>query len=258
MLLEDAATEDYSSEGAQRLAEVDQVHFWFEGRKQIILETLKRTASFGHKPLFVEFGCGNGYVIAGLEQAGWNVIGVDMHIGGLRIAEDRSQGYLICSRLETVEFSQPVDAVGLFDVIEHIEDDYSVLKHAISQIRPGGLIVITVPALSWLWSKYDDIAAHKRRYSHKQLRLLLNELGLEVVYLSYAFSFAVIPIWLQRHIMKKKGHTAKARKQYSKPPNYILNNLFALLCKIERAIMRAGLALPIGSSLICVGRVPKK
>ena len=262
LILENAPTSDYSQEGAGVLAEVNEAHFWFKARNRIIVDALNRYALPDEpQKLFVDYGCGNGFVMAALEDAGWVVAGIDMHLGGLRIAGKRTQGPLYCGRFEHIRFHagrSGAGAIGFFDVLEHLDDDHAALRHGVSQLQPRGLALVTVPALMSLWSEYDEIGGHKRRYSRNGLESLLKDAGLEVLELRYAFSFAVIPIWLQRNAVRKACNDKpdiEKRRRFARPPNPALNNMFSILSECEFKLSRIGIKPCIGTSLIGVARL---
>ena len=98
-----------------------------------------------------------------------------------------------------------IGACGFFDVIEHIEDDLAMLKTTYQLMKPGGKIYITVPAYSFLWSQEDIDAGHYRRYSIPSARRLLQQVGFDVVYSSYLFSFLPLPIFLLRTVPHLSG-----------------------------------------------------
>ncbi len=248
--------EDYKASSAENLARVYEKHFWFGSRNRIILDVLKRARRLLDVRRLIDLGCGNGYVTAMLEEAGYATLGIDMHIDGLRIAEGIVGGSLICAMLEDVRLVEPVDAVCLLDVIEHLTDDRQALLQAASLVRPGGFVLVTVPALMQLWSRYDVTCGHKRRYGAKTLRDLFVECGFEPLYVSYFFMFSVLPVWLQRRLLHTGKKNAKiAGHGYTRPPHPLFNNIFRLLAAAERLLMSAGIKIPFGTSLIGLARV---
>ncbi len=251
LVLDKSPTQDYPEDGAAASAEVDTTHFWYAARNRFIQQVLLSLKPQEIKGKFAEFGCGNGYVMNAIEKAGWDVVGIDMHLQGLKIAQQRTGGTLICSRMEKVRFAQPLDAVGMFDLIEHLEDDLSAIRHAVAQLRQGGYLLITVPALQALWSKFDLVVGHKRRYDKNQLRRLIEISGLRILQLNYLFFFAVFPIWLQRLLTRSDNNSVA---NYVHPPISILNNIFKWFSDIELKFMRHNISLPLGTSLIAVAQ----
>jgi 2-polyprenyl-3-methyl-5-hydroxy-6-metoxy-1,4-benzoquinol methylase len=245
--------EDYSECGAAALAEVECEHFWFAERRRMILDVLRRAPWPSTARRLLDLGCGSGYMLEQLERAGFKMIGADMHIGGLRLAAERSTAPLICGRVEDLSLADPVDAVALLDVIEHAADDGALLRQAATLVRRGGLLLVTVPALRQLWSEFDVKGGHKRRYHARELRQLFRDAGLESLSVHYFFSFAVLPIWLQRRRIAKRAPESNPR--YLRPPPPMVNRILAAAAGAERLAIRAGMKMPVGSSLIGLGRV---
>jgi SAM-dependent methyltransferase len=258
LVLERSPTADYSRDGTIAQSEVLDSHFWFKSRTKLIEAAISRGVRATRGQQFVEYGCSNGYVMSSLEAAGWDVAGVDMHIEGLRNARARARGPLICARIESVSFAEPVDAIGLFDVIEHLEDDEALLRHAREQLAPGGVVVVTVPAMMSLWSSFDVMLGHKRRYSRKELISLFERVNLDVVHVHHAFSFAVPLLWLQRRVLGlgKKPPT-DSRRHFMKPPNPWLNRVLSALASVERWFIGLGVAPPLGTSLLGIAKRPE-
>ena len=256
VLGETPAEEDYPSEGAGAQQSVLDKHFWFRSRNELIQTAIRHGLKADKSTSFVELGCSNGFVMSAIESIGLTVTGVDMHIGGLRNAAERVDGQLICSRVEELQFTHPVAGVGLFDVIEHVEEDSELLRHAISLLEPGGLLFVTVPALQSLWSEFDEILGHKRRYTRKQLRSLLSQVGFDVLDSYYAFSFAVPIVWLQRRLVRRQSDNASL-KQFMSPPRPMINQILYRMARLEALCRRFRFRLPFGTSLLAVAQRPK-
>jgi len=259
LVLERSPTADYSCDGTIAQSEVLTSHFWFSSRTKLIEAALSQCVRSTGGQQLVEYGCSNGYVMSNLEAAGWEVAGVDMHIEGLRNAQARARGPLICARIENVSFTEPVDAIGLFDVIEHLENDEGLLRHASDQLAPGGVVVVTVPAMMSLWSSFDVMLGHKRRYSRQELISLFQRVNLDVVRVYHAFSFAAPLLWLQRRVLKaRKKLPMESRRHFMKPPNPLLNRILSTLADVERRFIGLGAAPPLGTSLLGIARRPDR
>lgn len=251
---------DYSAEGAANLAKIEDKHFWFYERSLVVLDALCRFSQRSKPKTFVDLGCGTGYMMKRLEHIGIQVIGIDMHKGGLEIASKITNGLLICGTIENIHLTEPADAIGMFDVIEHIADDKAVLHQAASLVGENGLVVITVPALQKLWSQYDVNCGHKRRYQKEDIIRIFNECDVEPLFVRYFFLFAVFPIWIQRVFRRKLMNPktgAHNRGEFSKPPNPALNLLFKMLARMELLFAKLGLYPLLGTSLIAIGKVNK-
>ena len=259
LVLERSPTEDYSQDGTIAQREVLKSHFWFASRAKLIGAALSRCRRSTGGQKLVEYGCSNGYLISNLEAEGWDVAGVDMHLEGLMNAEACTRGPLICGRIENVSFADPVDVVGLFDVIEHLKNDEEILRHAAEQLAPGGIVLVTVPAMMSLWSSFDDMLGHKRRYSRNDLVSLFERASLEVIDVYHAFSFGAPLLWLQRRVLKARNQLSmESRRQFMTPPNPLLNRTLAVLADVERWFISRGVRPPLGTSLLGIARRPQK
>lgn len=257
MLANAPAEKDYSSEGADTQERVKNQHFWFAMRNHFILELLRKASAGARGKRLVEYGSSNGLVMAKLEEQGWQVLGNDMHLTGLRNAQPVVKGPMICAPLEKVTFTDPVDVIGFFDVIEHLDDDFSALEHAVKQLASGGYLAITVPAMQKLWSHFDVILGHKRRYTTQMLDVLFKELGLRTVQLRYAFFFCYPFVRLQRKTIKGESFSLEQRREYYQPPHPLMNLTLKMLCRFELLLVRAGFAPPFGTSVMGLAQKPE-
>lgn len=144
---------DYPDEGNAFCFQVEDQSFWFQHRNRCILAAVARFPPPG--PVF-DIGGGNGFVARALTQAGHPAVVVEPGPVGARNAQARGLSPVICSTLDDAGFHPgALPAAGLFDVLEHIEDDRGVLRRLASLVRPGGRLYVTVPAYQWLWSGED-------------------------------------------------------------------------------------------------------
>ncbi len=160
--------EDYFSE----LAAIESDNFWFLARNELIVWAMRtHLADLGS---FLEIGCGTGFVLAGIRDAFplAALTGSEIFTTGLGFAARRvPSATFLQMDAQAIPFREEFDAVGAFDVLEHIDDDGAVLRQVTQALRPGGRdFVATVPQHPSLWSAQDDHAFHVRRYTATQLR----------------------------------------------------------------------------------------
>ena len=190
-------------EGNALCFQLEDSSFWFRHRNDCILAAAER---FSPLEPFFDIGGGNGFVSAALQHAGREVVLIEPGQEGCFNARKRGIRHIICGLLEDIPMDESsIGACGFFDVIEHIEDDLAMLKTTYQLMKPGGKIYITVPAYSFLWSQEDIDAGHYRRYSIPSARRLLQQVGFDVVYSSYLFSFLPLPIFLLRTVPHLSG-----------------------------------------------------
>ena len=151
--------------------------------------------------------------------------------------------------------AEPFDLVLMLDVLEHIEDDRQALASAYSTLKPGGHLLVTVPALPWLWSRHDEANAHYRRYLPRTLREVLLDAGFQVDTLRYAFFWTVGPLlarrWLIPAASTHEGTADYAVSIPSRPVNWALT----ALSRIDHTLGRT-IRWPLGTSLLAVARRP--
>jgi 2-polyprenyl-3-methyl-5-hydroxy-6-metoxy-1,4-benzoquinol methylase len=183
----------------------------------------------------------SGEAIAFARAQGLEVPGkVQLHLG--RCPEDLAM------------FQQPFDLICLFDVLEHIDDDRSALAALASLLKPGGSLLISVPAYQWLWGPHDESLHHKRRYRQGDLVRLCGETGLEVVRSTY-FNSLLLPVAMAARVWDKLrgGKQASGTRLPATPVNTGLKEVFAF----ERHLLKR-VSLPFGLSILAVAHLRGK
>ena len=256
----DDAAFDISDEADVRaLLRAEEAHFWHKARNRFIRGKL---VDLGVAPgaRILELGCGAGCVSAELSRAGYDVTGVDGHRSLLGVACTRApRARFLCHDLRRglpdLELAN-FDVVGLFDVIEHLDDPARALADALRCVKPSGHVVGTVPALMALWSSIDEHAGHKTRYSAEGLHATLaSASGAKVLEIAPFFRSLVPLVWMQRRFLSQardadRGHHAAASVQNLRvPPRPVNAGLFAMVTAEHALASRLGrLRLP-GASL---------
>lgn len=228
--------------------------FWFKKRNKAILNLFRRFIN--PKSRIVELGCASGLVQEMLEENGYSVEGGDIYLTALNLIRKRSSANHYLIDIKKLPFREEFDAVGMFDVLEHIDDDALALSNVRAALKPGGILVLTVPAGKKLWSRFDEILCHRRRYELAGLRKLLEENGFEILKISYLFYFLYPFILFNRMFMQKKADSCKDDKaRFNREINLhpVLNALFGFISDIELLLFRF-VNLPAGSSLIAAAR----
>lgn len=244
---------DVSGSDVPALLAAEERHFWHRTRNRIIE---RRLAAHGVRPgaRFLELGCGAGCVAAHLSRAGYDVTGVEGHRRLLEVAATRAPRasfWLHDLRRGVDELpDREFDAAALFDVVEHLDDPLAALSAAARCVRPGGLVVGTVPALMSLWSAIDEHSGHKLRYTRATLRALLDRVpGARVVEIA-PFNRVLVPLlWIQRRIVGRRGDDAGATANLSVPP-WPVNEALAAAVGVEQRLARWIDRTPIEGSSI--------
>lgn len=244
----------YPSHGNNKCYEIEDNSFWFEHRNNVILRLIN---NYLNEPIILDVGGGNGYVSIFLQKNDIIPILLEPGIDGIVNAKGRGLKNLIHSTLEDASIKpHSIPNIGLFDVIEHIEDDQLFLSNLNNILKPKGKIFITVPAFKFLWSENDVRAGHFRRYTKKSMEKLLQHENFTIEYISYFFSALPIPIFIKRTIpallkIKSKDHNKKSINEHKKTHGYISKFLNRMIVKELKSIGESNY-LPYGSSLCVV------
>ena len=194
-------TISYPESGNDDCFEIEENSFWFRHRNDCIIEMVVNYPPTGNGPIF-DVGRGNGFVAKGLMNAGWDTVVVEPGKSGARNAKKRGLPNVICATTISAKFkSGTLPAIGVFDVVEHIDDDIGFLNHLWELLVPGGLLYLTVPAYQALWSQKDLEGGHFRRYTTQGLKKKLQQTGFSVRYSTYIFllSFLLLFSSLERY-----------------------------------------------------------
>jgi SAM-dependent methyltransferase len=246
----------YPSDGNEACFEIEEDSFWFRHRNGIITSVISQFPPDG---TIFDVGGGNGFVSLGLQRAELDAVLVEPGPRGAQNARRRGLENVVCSTLEDAGFRpESLPAVGLFDVLEHIDEADAFLKTIHASLIPEGHLYVTVPALRSLWSTDDVHAGHFRRYSTAMLTRDLTAAGFEVCFCSYFFWFLPIPLFLFRSLPSKFGLRKEpdrnvARKEHSRPSGIRSRILDWCLSREQRRIA-AGKKMRTGTSCIAVAR----
>jgi SAM-dependent methyltransferase len=237
---------------------VEDDSFWFQHRNHCITEAVRAWPPRG--PL-VDAGGGNGFVAAGLRAAGFPTVVVEPGLDGARQARERGLAPVVCATLEEAGFrSRSLPALGFFDVIEHVEADARLLSVSRELLEDGGRLYLTVPAFDWLWAEDDVVAGHFRRYTRASLGQLLRRTGFAVDFASYFFAPLPLPLWLLRAVPSRLGwrppDVVRARQDAEHGVRGgLATSALRTVLSVERAWLRGGRSLPMGTSLLMVAHV---
>ncbi|HYM60011.1 MAG TPA: methyltransferase domain-containing protein [Thermoanaerobaculia bacterium] len=248
--------EGFDNKFFEQLAAIEPESFWFRNRNALIIWALR--TYFPRAKRLLEIGCGTGFVLQGIHRAlpEGELFGSEVLIAGLPFARARvpaAELYQMDAR--RIPFDSDLDVAGAFDVIEHIEDDEVVLREMLRAVRPGGGIVLTVPQHRFLWGVTDEVAHHRRRYARSELVMKVRSAGFEVVRAT-SFVATILPLMLVSR-WRQRGVTAEEFDEMAEHniPRW-MDHMLRVPVAVERGLIRAGISLPFGGSLLLVGRRP--
>lgn len=173
-------------EAYEQFARLDQQHWWFIGRRAVVLGLLERALAGRRPARALDLGCGPGGFLPGLAQRCEHLVAADSDFQSLVTLAPRESASSAPNRVLLGAQALPFaggsfELVCLFDVIEHLDDDLGVLREVHRILAPGGLVALSVPAYPWLFSNNDRVAMHRRRYTRATLAGALGEAGFELV-----------------------------------------------------------------------------
>ncbi|HWI88624.1 MAG TPA: class I SAM-dependent methyltransferase [Sphingomicrobium sp.] len=234
-----------------QMAELDDRHWWYRGRREVLAALIRRIVRPPQDAEILEIGCGTGH--------NFPMLGAFGHVDALEL-DDQMRAYAE-RRLGRNVMSAPLpelagvpdrgyDLIGAFDVIEHIDDDRPAIAAIATKLKPGGKFVMTVPAHQWMWSTHDVVNHHKRRYSKRSLRDLIEGSPLRLEALGYFNSLLFPAAVAERVASKARGKDEASLSLPPAPLNAVLERTFAA----ERHLI-GRVPLPPGLSLYAVASV---
>ncbi|HSX26445.1 MAG TPA: class I SAM-dependent methyltransferase [Chlamydiales bacterium] len=225
----------------QHLARIEQTHFWFQARRELVLKLFDRFIKHAPKRL-LDLGCGTGYMLEILSSRCKSCIGLDLYPKQTEILQVQGNAE------QLPFFSAVFDVVILLDLLEHV-DEKATLAEVHRVLSPGGVCILTVPAFSFLWSQRDVRAGHLRRYSRKNLETALRVGSLEVLEIQYYQCFLFPLLALSRLLSRILPILCDREEEIAGWMNVVL----AWINRKEVALSEY-VHLPWGSSLVAVCR----
>lgn len=256
--------ESYDPDYFAPLFAIEDRHFWFQGRNPVISAIVRQlTSRLPDGFQVLEVGCGTGSVLHALEKVcpRGKVVGMDLFREGLSYARQRVGCPLVQGDVHRPPFSARFDLIGMFDVLEHLTDDLDVLQDIRRMLCSGGHLVLTVPAYQSLWSYFDEVSHHERRYEKNELIQKLEASGFQVEYVS-PYMMTIFPlVWLTRRLAmlspgysledEHQNHILAARELRITP---VLNEILTWMLTQESRLVLRRRRLPVGTSLIAVAK----
>ncbi|MBN1521136.1 MAG: methyltransferase domain-containing protein [Candidatus Aureabacteria bacterium] len=237
---------------------ISEDHFWFHWRRIVIISQASDLKIPLDKELKVlEVGCGTGLLRAQMENAtSWIIDGADLNLSALKKSKafkGRTMLYDITE--EKPSFVNSYDVVILYDVLEHIEATRKFLSSAIRHLKPGGILLVNVPALSVFFSPFDRAMGHFRRYDKKSLSLEFKDMGMDILDMRY-WGMSMLPLLAARKVVmsvhKFKGEKT-IRYGFNVPGAFslIFQHVMTGLMRLETACFKSPV---LGTSLLLAGK----
>jgi SAM-dependent methyltransferase len=235
----------------ENLERVENAHWFYSGKRQIVAAWMLRGGKVDFDSLLADIGAGTGAFAQEMAKS-CRVVAVDDYEESLAVLRRRLPPESVKSGSCTsvpIE-SNTCDFVTALDVLEHVEDDRVGFSELVRICKPGGTIIVTVPAMMCLWSDWDVSLHHHRRYDASSLRDLAAGHVIDVINLNY-MNFWVFPmVWIVRKLRAILGATT-GRSEDRIPPefmNRILRKIFTW------SSIQTTFRWPFGVGLILVAR----
>jgi SAM-dependent methyltransferase len=239
------------TEELERMAGFEEWYWWHRGRRTIVRRILKRHAP--PRARILDVGCGTGATTASLADFG-SVCGVDMGPAALRHAHMRGLAVARGSAERLPVRAGVLDVVVALDVIEHLDDDRLALREMLRVLKPGGVLLATVPAYAFLWSSHDEALGHRRRYLRPELRRRVADAGFEIALCSYIMG-SILPVAivmrLAERLLRRRGPARSGYPALPRPLNDALAHVVGLGGHVAPFV-----SLPFGLSIMVVARRP--
>jgi SAM-dependent methyltransferase len=238
------------------MLEVDEHHWWYRGRRTIIGVELERLP-LPRETHILDAGCGSGRTLQELARYG-AVSGIELDPDAAAVAGGRGDYDVRTGRLEELPWEdETFDLVTCLDVIEHTPDDRATLAELLRVTRPGGWLLLTVPAYQALWSAHDVANHHYRRYERRPLREVCTAAGWEVRRVT-SFNSLLLPVAAVYRLLQRRRAAADVsehRPDLQVGPAW-LNGILEQPLRGEARWLARGRTLPAGLSLLAVLQRP--
>lgn len=225
---------------------IEKEHWWFAARQHILERYIASRIATPPKARVLDVGCGTGAILEMLSGT-FQAYGTDLSPHAIEFCRQRGLQRLFLGTLSGYPRADPFGLVTLFDVLEHVEDDRSLLGDIYNLLEENGDLLISVPAFPSLWTKHDEILHHKRRYTKSSLRSVVNAAGFDIRHLTFFNTFLFPVALVRRGIARAFGaENVNDLEIPSSPVNTILRRVFSL-----EAGLLPHVSLPVGLSLLC-------
>ena len=249
---------DYPDSGFELTNKSGESSFWVHSRNRLFKTIVYDHLASTGKTKFLEIGCGVGSFIRQIfDNEKLQITGSEIYLKGLLYAKKNLPNVdFIQFDVTQGKIDEQFDMITAFDVIEHVENDVAAISNINQMLRSGGVLIITVPQHMFLWGKLDEIVKHKRRYSRRELMGKLTQNGFQISYWT-SFLFVLFPLMVISRLFDKgrdQSHADEMALEKRVKFSDALNSVFDLFMRIDEALIRAGLSLPFGGTLLVVAK----
>ena len=210
--------------------EIEDRHPWFVARSKLFLNLMPRNKNSS----ILDFGCGSGSFLKRLNNAGY------MDLSGVDVPENNnaSDCFVITKTIQKRKY----DVILMMDVLEHIEDDEAILRKIKLHLKPGGMLILSVPAYNFLWSNHDIVNMHFRRYTRNSLKKVIEEAKFKTKFMTNWNSTFFPIIAVSRLIFRNTN------KELNLKNNFFSKLVYLILIFESYIVKKTG--LPFGLSIV--------
>jgi SAM-dependent methyltransferase len=239
-----------------RMRQLEDWYWWFVARREA---ALRFTGDYRPSSLplrILDAGCGTGALLDRLQSwPGVELYGLDYSGQALAYTRQRGHHHLIQGDLTRLPFPDGTfDVVTALDVVEHIREDEGALREVNRILRPGGVLLVSVPAYRFLWGPHDTALQHFRRYTRREMATLMRRAGFRVSKLTYLLAL-LFPAFVAQRLLARLHPAPDHPKAQLVRVNQLVNRFLIRLQALELAIARH-LSLPFGATVFCVAQKP--
>jgi SAM-dependent methyltransferase len=233
---------------------IEDTYWWFRARRDYLVRLIRGPLRVPPEAQILDIGCSGGALLSDLHNCGYkNLHGIDVSPAAIEICQGRG-----CAVVRVMDATQPdypdntFDLVIAGDVLEHLEHADAALKQWRRILKPGGTLIVLVPAFMFLWTSHDDVNHHFRRYRLGQLRRDLGRQGFTLPVGSYWNFSLFAPIAAIRILMRAFSSPRRpATDQDVSMPRWLNSTLVGLL-SLENTLLLHGLRFPVGVSALAI------
>jgi SAM-dependent methyltransferase len=227
-------------------------HWWYRGRRSV-LERVIADLRLPTRARILDAGCGSGRNMIEFAHHG-AVTGVELSDTSVALARERDAGEVVAGSVLEMPFdADAFDLAASLDVIEHLDDDLAALRELRRVVKPGGSLLVTVPAYQWLWSGHDEVNHHFRRYTRRSLQRAGEQAGWQQARTTY-FNSLLLPAAIMLRVLDRFNRKTTESSLDLWVPPAPLNWLLERPLRLEATLIGRGGRIPAGLSLLAVFR----